>query len=156
MIAVLQGLISSKVQLVQGVRQGCVTDLELAKICQQSHVSVTGCNRPQVLEYHFKFHNPHMVEMQEGHYSGWEHVDSGLMSIHLYGHPKTHPIKPNAPLAWKSTKDMSKQICIPIFQMCHTLQDRPNSQMCHDPFPMLSPIHSPSPYLHWAYSTDPF
>jgi len=39
-------------------------------------------------EYHFKFHNHHIVEMTEGNYRGWEQVDSGFMSIHLYGHPK--------------------------------------------------------------------
>src|SRR5882724_6036668 len=50
---------------------------------------------PQGLEYHFKFHNHCMVEMQEGHYGGWEHVDGGLMSIHLYGNPRTCPAKEN-------------------------------------------------------------
>jgi len=66
---------------------------------------------PQVLEYHFRFHNHRMVEMQEGHYGGWEHVDGGLMSIHLYGHPRTRPAKANTASAWTSTKDVSKQIC---------------------------------------------
>ena len=66
---------------------------------------------PQVLEYHFKFHNRRMVEMQEGHYGGWEHVDGGLMSVHLYGHPKTRPIKPTATSTWTSAKDVSKQTC---------------------------------------------
>jgi len=42
---------------------------------------------PQVLEYHFKFHNCHMVEMQEGIYVGWEHVDTDLMSVHLLATP---------------------------------------------------------------------
>src|SRR5882724_12080922 len=64
---------------------------------------------PQVLEYHFKFDNCCMVEMQEGHYGGWEHMDSSLMSVHLYGHPKTCPIKPTATSTWTSAKDMSKQ-----------------------------------------------
>ena len=36
----LQGLMSSEVELVQGVT-GDVTGLELAKVCQQSHMSVT-------------------------------------------------------------------------------------------------------------------
>ena len=44
-IVVLQGLMSSKVELVQGGVTGGVTGLELADICQQSHMSVTGCNR---------------------------------------------------------------------------------------------------------------
>ena len=41
MIVVLQGLMSSE----GGTSAGGVTDLELAKICQQSHVSVMGQNR---------------------------------------------------------------------------------------------------------------
>ena len=44
-------------------------------------------------------------------YGGWEHVDGGLMSIHLYGHPKTRPIKPATTSTWTSAKDMSKQTC---------------------------------------------
>ena len=48
---------------------------------------------PQVLEYHFRFHNHQMVEMQEGSYGGWEHVDADLMSMHLFGHPRTRPPK---------------------------------------------------------------
>ena len=39
-IAMLQGLMSSEVELLQGG----VTDSELAELCQQIHVSVTGCN----------------------------------------------------------------------------------------------------------------
>jgi len=39
----LQGLMSSKVELVQGWWGG-VTDSELTKINQQSHMGVTGCN----------------------------------------------------------------------------------------------------------------
>jgi len=46
---------------------------------------------PQVLEYHFKFHNRCIVEMQEGSYSGWGHVDADLMSFHLFGHPSHGP-----------------------------------------------------------------
>src|SRR5882724_8529948 len=44
-VAVLQGLMSSKVELVPGGVTGDVTGSELAKVCQQSHVSVTGHNR---------------------------------------------------------------------------------------------------------------
>jgi len=43
-IAVLQGLMSSEVELVPGGVTGDVTGLELAEVCQQSHVSVTGRN----------------------------------------------------------------------------------------------------------------
>ena len=43
-IAVLQGLMSSKVELVPGGVTGDVTGSELAEVCQQSHVSVTGRN----------------------------------------------------------------------------------------------------------------
>ena len=43
-IAVLQGLMSSKVELVPGGMTGDVTGLELAEVCQQSHGSVMGCN----------------------------------------------------------------------------------------------------------------
>ena len=43
-IAVLQGLMSSEVELVPGGVTGDVTGSELAEVCQQSHVSVTGCN----------------------------------------------------------------------------------------------------------------
>src|SRR5882724_6437140 len=35
---------SSKVELVPGGVTGDVTGSELAEVCQQSHVSVTGCN----------------------------------------------------------------------------------------------------------------
>ena len=44
MIAVLQGLMSSEVELVPGGVTGDVTGSELAEVCQQSHVSVTGRN----------------------------------------------------------------------------------------------------------------
>jgi len=43
-IAVLQGLMSSEVELVQGCDRGCDKGLELAEVCQQSHVSVTRRN----------------------------------------------------------------------------------------------------------------
>ena len=43
-IAVLQSLMSSKGGTSAGVVTGGVTDSELAEICQQSHVSVTGHN----------------------------------------------------------------------------------------------------------------
>jgi len=43
-IAVLQGLMSSEVELVPGGVTGDVTDSELAEVCQRSHVSVTGRN----------------------------------------------------------------------------------------------------------------
>src|SRR5882724_10547884 len=42
-IVMLQGLMSSEVELVPGVT-GSVTGSELAEVCQQSHVSVTGRN----------------------------------------------------------------------------------------------------------------
>ena len=35
---------SSEVELVPGGMTGDVTGSELAEVCQQSHVSVTGCN----------------------------------------------------------------------------------------------------------------
>ena len=44
MIAVLQGLMSSEVELVPGGATGDVTDSELAEVCQRSHVSVMGRN----------------------------------------------------------------------------------------------------------------
>jgi len=43
-IAVLQGLMSSKGGTSAGVVKRGVTGSELAQICQQSHVSVMGCN----------------------------------------------------------------------------------------------------------------
>ena len=43
-IAVLQGLMSSEVELVPGDVTGDVTGSELAEVCQRSHVSVTGHN----------------------------------------------------------------------------------------------------------------
>ena len=43
-IAVLQGLMSSKGGTSAGGVTGGVTGSELADICQQSHMSVTGCN----------------------------------------------------------------------------------------------------------------
>src|SRR5882672_10058116 len=66
---------------------------------------------PQVLEYHFKFHNCCMVEMQEGFYGGWEHVDANLMSLHLFSHPKVRPAKQPIQPAWPGPKDVSKQFC---------------------------------------------
>ena len=48
MIAVLQGLMSSEVELVPGGVTGDVTGLELAEVCQQGHMSVTGCNMASV------------------------------------------------------------------------------------------------------------
>ena len=66
---------------------------------------------PQVLEYHFRFHNRRIIEMQEGSYGGWEHVDTDLMSLHLFSHPKACHLKQNAQPAWSSTKDMLKQYC---------------------------------------------
>jgi len=44
-IAVLQGLMSSKVELVPGGVTGDVTGSELAEVCQQSYVSVMGRNK---------------------------------------------------------------------------------------------------------------
>jgi len=66
---------------------------------------------PQVLEYHFKFHNRHVIEMQEGTYMGWGHVNRDLMSLHLFWHPKSRPMKPSSLQPWSSTKDISKQFC---------------------------------------------
>jgi len=66
---------------------------------------------PQVLEYHFRYHNRRVVEMQEGIYGGWEHVDGDLMSLHLFGHPKARPSKPGNQSNWQVTKDVSKQFC---------------------------------------------
>ena len=43
-IAVLQGLMSSEVELVPRGVTGDVTGLELAEVCQQGYLSVTGCN----------------------------------------------------------------------------------------------------------------
>src|SRR5882724_10961308 len=43
-IVVLQGLMSSEVELVPGGMTGDVTGSELAEVCQQSHVSVMGHN----------------------------------------------------------------------------------------------------------------
>src|SRR5882672_1759312 len=63
---------------------------------------------PQVLKYHFKSHNHHIVEMQEGVYSGWEHMDADIMSLHLFGHPKVVPAKQNTQPAWSGSKDLSK------------------------------------------------
>ena len=49
-IAVLQGLMSSEVELVPGGVTGDVTGSELPEVCQQSHMSVTGCNTFVLLE----------------------------------------------------------------------------------------------------------
>src|SRR5882724_263263 len=57
---------------------------------------------PQVLEYHFRFHNRRIVKMQEGSYGGWEHVDVDLMSLHLFSHPKTCLPKQNMQPAWSN------------------------------------------------------
>ena len=66
---------------------------------------------PQVLEYHFKFHNRHIVEMLDGIYGGWGHMDADLMSMFLFSHPKAWKIKQAGQLPWTGTKDMSKQVC---------------------------------------------
>jgi len=66
---------------------------------------------PQVLEYHFRFHNRQIVEMQEGSYAGWEHVDGDLMSLHLFGHPRSKPSKQGSQQAGLSLKDASRQVC---------------------------------------------
>ena len=66
---------------------------------------------PQVLEYHFKFQNRCIVEMQEGNYGGWEHMDGNLMTLHLFGHPKARPAKQGSSTAWTGSKDVSKQFC---------------------------------------------
>jgi len=51
-IAVLQGLMSSEVERVPGGVTGDVTGLELAEVCQQSHVSVTGRNNASLSPVH--------------------------------------------------------------------------------------------------------
>ena len=66
---------------------------------------------PQVLEYHFRFHNRWMLEMQEGSYGGWEHMDADLMSLHLFSHLKTKPSKQGSQQAGSSSKDASEQFC---------------------------------------------
>jgi len=66
---------------------------------------------PQVLKYHFKFHNCCIVEMQEGNYGGWGHMDGDLMALYLFGHPKERPAKQSSSAAWTGSKDMSKQFC---------------------------------------------
>ena len=54
MIVVLQGMMSSKVELVQGGVTGDVTGSELAEVCQQSDVSVTGHNREPLQAPHLQ------------------------------------------------------------------------------------------------------
>jgi len=66
---------------------------------------------PQVLEYHFRFHNHRIVEMQEGSYAGWEHMDGDLMSLHLFSHPRSKPSKQGSQQAGSSLKDASRQFC---------------------------------------------
>src|SRR5882724_11813803 len=66
---------------------------------------------PQVLEYHFKFHNCHIVEMQDGIYNGWAHMDVDLMAMFLFSHPKAQQIKPASQQSGSGTKDISKQVC---------------------------------------------
>jgi len=65
----------------------------------------------QVLEYHFKFHNRCIVEMQEGIYAGWGHMDGDLISLYLFGNPKSRPVKPSSSQPWSGPKDVSKQFC---------------------------------------------
>src|SRR5882724_295185 len=62
-------------------------------------------------EISLQFHNRHVVEMQEGIYAGWGHVNSDPMSLHLFGHPKSRPTKPSPSQPWSGTKDVSKQFC---------------------------------------------
>jgi len=65
-IAVLQGLMSSEVELVPGGVTGDVTGSELAEVCQQSHVSVMGCNT---------WLNAHILgEKRRVHISPWYQV----------------------------------------------------------------------------------
>jgi len=52
-----------------------------------------------------------MVEMQEGSYRGWEHMDADLMSLHLFCHPKARLAKQGNQPMWLSLKDVSKQFC---------------------------------------------
>ena len=47
-IAVLQGLMSSKGGTSAGGVTGGVTGSELAEICQKSHMNVMGCNNKQL------------------------------------------------------------------------------------------------------------
>ena len=63
---------------------------------------------PQVLEYHY---NHLMVEMQDGNYRGWGHVDADPMSLYLFGHPKARQVKQVAQSSWTGSKDVSKQFC---------------------------------------------
>jgi len=70
--------------------------------------------RPQVLEYHIKFHNRQIVEMLEGLYTGWGHVDANLMSIYLFGHPKSQPPRHTGQQLASALKDTLKQFCYGI------------------------------------------
>ena len=66
---------------------------------------------PQVLEYHFKSHNHHMVKMQDGNYGGWGHADMDLMSLYMFSHPRARQVKQATQSSWTRLKDMSKEFC---------------------------------------------
>src|SRR5882724_3877961 len=96
----------------------------------------------QALEYHFRFHNHCMVEMQEGSYGGWENVDGDLISLHLSGHPKTRPAKQGSQPMWSSLKDVSKQFCHTFtYGKCMSLCKLGRIHKCHK---CSSPDHAAS------------
>jgi len=68
--------------------------------------------------------------MQEGFYGGWEHIDSDLMSHHLFGHPKAQLAKQAQQPVWSTPKDMLKTIlpCFQVQQMPYPCQIREGSQ----------------------------
>jgi len=53
-----------------------------------------------------QIHNRHIIKMQEGKYSGWEHVDANLMSLHQSATPK--PCQPSKAL---SQHGQDKRMC---------------------------------------------
>jgi len=53
-IAVLQGLMSSEVELVPGGVTGDVTGSELAEVCQQGYLSVMGRNNYTQFQINFR------------------------------------------------------------------------------------------------------
>ena len=97
---------------------------------------------PQLLEYHFRFHNRHILEMQEGKYGGWEHMDTDLMSLHLFSHPKATPAKQSPQPAWSGQKDVSKQFChMFTFSKCSSPCKSGRIHRCHK---CSSPDHNTS------------
>ena|SRR5882724_4578616 len=61
---------------------------------------MTYLSRAEVIQYS-------VIEMQEGLYAGWGHVDGNLMSLHLFGHPKSRTVKSSPSQPWWGTKDVS-------------------------------------------------